>query len=268
MSMLGQESKTDTSVFMTNPVVKKLSKIEKKSDNHATYRGISMKCLFFIAMVLCGVALSLFLHNAFPVIEELTADGMYITIPEFVGVIAGFVLLIAGSVVASFVSAAAPVAGTVSCISIGLLISTVANVIDDYRGLVLLAFIITLALVLSMLFLFMSGRVTVTKKFRTVVYTLFITSVTSSILIIICYFIPVLRDTAEFVMTNPLISIVLSLFGVTIATLFLLVDFDTIQKTVENKLPKKYEWTAAFGLVFTIIWLYLEVLNLLDILDN
>ena len=55
----------------------------------------------------------------------------------------------------------------------------------------------------------------------------------------------------------------MSVGGVILASLFLLVDFSQIQQTVENKLPKQYEWVAAFSLTFTIIWLYLEILNLL-----
>ena len=39
--------------------------------------------------------------------------------------------------------------------------------------------------------------------------------------------------------------------------------FDTIDHVVNDKLPKKYEWQAAFGLSFTILWLYLKVLDLL-----
>ena len=43
----------------------------------------------------------------------------------------------------------------------------------------------------------------------------------------------------------------------------LLVDFDAIEKCVENRLPKKREWMAAFGLAYTIIYLYLRILELL-----
>ena len=51
--------------------------------------------------------------------------------------------------------------------------------------------------------------------------------------------------------------------GIIIASLFLLADFNTVQYIVENGLPKKYEWIAAFGLVFTIVWIYFKVLDLL-----
>ena len=45
--------------------------------------------------------------------------------------------------------------------------------------------------------------------------------------------------------------------------LFLISDFSLIQTCVEEGYPKEYEWSAAFGLVFTVIWVYLKILDLL-----
>ncbi len=67
-----------------------------------------------------------------------------------------------------------------------------------------------------------------------------------------------------------LLPVLLSAFGVVLASLFLVLDFDFIEQGVRNGLPKPYAWTAAFGLVVTLIWLYLEILRLMAILrgDN
>ena len=70
---------------------------------------------------------------------------------------------------------------------------------------------------------------------------------------------PVLAPLQE----SPAFSIGLSVVYILIACAFLLVDFDTIQRCVEQKLPKKYEWTAAFGLAYTIIYLFLKIFNLI-----
>lgn len=51
--------------------------------------------------------------------------------------------------------------------------------------------------------------------------------------------------------------------GVAIAALKLVLDFDFIESGVEARAPKSLEWYAAFGLMVTLIWLYLEILNLL-----
>jgi uncharacterized YccA/Bax inhibitor family protein len=59
------------------------------------------------------------------------------------------------------------------------------------------------------------------------------------------------------------IGILFSLFVVGIASLCLVADFDFIEKGVERGAPKQLEWRAAFGLMVTLIWLYLEILKLL-----
>ena len=58
-------------------------------------------------------------------------------------------------------------------------------------------------------------------------------------------------------------SIGISLVIVVIASLNLVVDFDFIEEGAEQGVPKYMEWYAAFGLMVTLIWLYLEILKLL-----
>jgi uncharacterized YccA/Bax inhibitor family protein len=65
---------------------------------------------------------------------------------------------------------------------------------------------------------------------------------------------------------NPLIAFVVSAFGVGLASFFLVLDFDFIEQGVRNGLPEKFAWVAAFGLVTTLVWLYLEILRLISIL--
>ena len=59
------------------------------------------------------------------------------------------------------------------------------------------------------------------------------------------------------------IGIGFSLFVIGIGALCLVADFDFIEKGVEKGAPKQLEWRAAFGLMVTLIWLYLEILKLL-----
>jgi uncharacterized YccA/Bax inhibitor family protein len=54
--------------------------------------------------------------------------------------------------------------------------------------------------------------------------------------------------------------------GMVLASFFLILDFDQIQKGVAAGLPEAESWRAAFGLMVTIVWLYMEVLRLLSIL--
>jgi uncharacterized YccA/Bax inhibitor family protein len=65
-----------------------------------------------------------------------------------------------------------------------------------------------------------------------------------------------------------LLGILVSAVGVTLASLSLVLDFDFIEQGVRNGLPQQYAWLAAFGLVVTLVWLYLEILRLLALLQN
>jgi uncharacterized YccA/Bax inhibitor family protein len=62
---------------------------------------------------------------------------------------------------------------------------------------------------------------------------------------------------------SPL-GIIFSLFVITIASLNLVLDFDFIEQGVEHGAPKQMEWYAAFGLIVTLIWLYVAILRLLS----
>ena len=63
-------------------------------------------------------------------------------------------------------------------------------------------------------------------------------------------------------------SIGFSLVVVVIASLNLVLDFDFIEEGVENGAPKYMEWYGAFGLMITLVWLYLEILRLLAKLNS
>ena len=72
------------------------------------------------------------------------------------------------------------------------------------------------------------------------------------------------KKTAIFDPTNgSMTSILVSLFIVIIASLNLVLDFDFIEEASENGAPKYMEWYSAFGLMVTLVWLYLEILRLL-----
>ena len=65
-----------------------------------------------------------------------------------------------------------------------------------------------------------------------------------------------------------LMGIGFSLLVVAIAALNLVLDFDIIEQAAENRTPKYMEWYATFGLLVTLIWLYLEILRLLAKLQS
>ena len=140
---------------------------------------------------------------------------------------------------------------------------------DRFLAPVLLALVITLILVFTMGFLYGMGIIKVTAKLKTFILTALITVCLGSLLVFVGSLIPFTSRLVAQLSANPVLSIGGSAVMVVIGTLFLLVDFDTIRECVENGLPKKYEWYASFGLAFSVIWLYLKVLDLiLKIMNN
>jgi uncharacterized YccA/Bax inhibitor family protein len=68
--------------------------------------------------------------------------------------------------------------------------------------------------------------------------------------------------------SNGTLGIGISLVVVGIAALNLVLDFDLVERGVESGQPKFMEWYAAFGLMVTLVWLYLEILRLLSKLNS
>ena len=153
--------------------------------------------------------------------------------------------------------------GTLYCVSVGYLYAFVTMLIAEYRMIVGLAAGITILVCMAMFLLYRSGKVTVNNKLRTVVFTLIFANIVGVILLVICSFIPALTFIPAFFTGNGIISIAISAVGVVIATLFVLIDFDTVAKAVENEIPVENEWYCAFSLAFSVIWLFGKIFNLL-----
>jgi uncharacterized YccA/Bax inhibitor family protein len=64
------------------------------------------------------------------------------------------------------------------------------------------------------------------------------------------------------------LGVAIGLFAVMLASFSLVLDFDFVEQGVKQGLPARYAWTAAFGLMVTLIWLYVEILRLLAILQS
>ena len=168
-----------------------------------------------------------------------------------------------------FIRPTIPVTGTLYSLAQGLLIGyiTVA-LVPEYRFISLLAMIITVALVAVMLFIYAKKIITVTARFRGIITGIFAGIVLSGIVYFLLNLIPAVRNSTLFsgintAMQNPALSIIIGIVFVILASLFMLADFDTIQRCVENQVDKKYEWMAAWGLAYTILYIYFKILRIL-----
>ena len=258
---LQQPSSNLTTWFM-NPLIGKLNKIDEKSEDCVTYGGIANKCFGFMVAILVGAAVALLLQVLDPLVMDANTDIAYISPVALVLGLASVVFFVLTPFLAFLIKATIPVTGTLYCASTGYVFAFLSIVLPEERGLILLAVILTVVIVSAMALVYAKGWIKVDQKFRNVMSILFWSTVASSLLVGVCWFIPALKCVPEVFRQNPLVGILGSLAYVVIASLFLLVDFDTIQKAVERKLPRKYEWYAAFGLAFSVIWLFLKLFDL------
>ena len=174
------------------------------------------------------------------------------------------VLAIVTQLIAAFVPASIPVTGTVYSMCQGFIISfLVFTVIKGYEYLGLLALAITVVVVFTMSILYTTGVIRVTKKFKMVLMTLLFGMIGISLFSLIGFLIPLTRPFVSSILGNFWVSIALTVLSLIIACLFLISDFAVIDHVVENRMPAKYEWMASFGLAFTILWIYVKILDLL-----
>ena len=180
------------------------------------------------------------------------------------------ILAIITQITAAFARKAIPVVGAIFALCEGFIISfLVFTVLKGFEYLGLLALAITIVIVMTMAILYATRIIRVSKKFHMVMLTLVAGMIGISIFSFIGYLIPLTRPFVALIMGNFWISIGFTVVSIIIATLFLISDFAMIEHVVESKMPAKYEWMAAFGLAFTVLWIYIKVLDLLiQILGN
>ena len=169
-----------------------------------------------------------------------------------------FVLLM----ITIFNKKSAPITVPLYCLAEGLVlggISAYANAL--YPGIANQAIALTFGILAALLFLYKSRLIAATENFKLGVF-----SATFGILIIYVLNLILSLFGVSFMgplFGNGLTGILFSLFVIGIASLNLVLDFDFIENGSEQGAPKYMEWYAAFGLMITLIWLYIEILNLL-----
>ena len=136
-----------------------------------------------------------------------------------------------------------------------------------YDGIVTNAIFLTVGILLSLLAAYRSGYIKATENFKLGVF-----AATGGIAIVyLINFVMGFFGSSMGIMqidnASPM-SIGFSLIVVIIAALNLVLDFDFIEEGAEKGAPKYMEWYGAFGLLVTLIWLYLEILRLLSKLNS
>ena len=148
----------------------------------------------------------------------------------------------------------------------GLFLGAISAMFEAmYPGLVMRAVSLTFGVFFIMLLLYRSGTIRATEKFRTVIF-----AATGGIALVylVSFVAGMFGANLGFMYGNGLMGIGFSLVVVVIAALNLILDFDMITQGSNARAPKYMEWYGAFGLMVTLIWLYLEMLRLLSKLSS
>ena len=172
-----------------------------------------------------------------------------------------YFLLIALSLLAIARPRIAPIGGFVYAVLMGLWVGAISRVYDaTYDGIVAQALIATLATVLVCLLLYASGVVKVSRRFVLVVVG---ATLGIGVMYLAAWVISLFGPSLTF-WTNPTpTGIAISVLICIVAALNLFIDFAVIDNGISTGAPTFMEWYAAWGLLATVVWLYLEILLLL-----
>ena len=180
-----------------------------------------------------------------------------------IGFLGGFVL----AMVISFSKTVKPGLVVAYAALEGLALGTLSHYYETfYPGIVSQAVIGTIAAFAGVLFMYRSGRLRATPQFTRAVMGAAIGYFILGFVSLIASFFGVGKGYGFYGVSG--LGLLLAVAGVALASFFLVLDFDQIEKGVAAGVPEKESWRASFGLMVTIVWLYLEVLRLLSILRN
>lgn len=237
-----------------NPTLneKLFSKLQHvSSKNQMTVNGTINRTLLSLLLVVLSASYvwSLFLANGFS--------------PAMMGIlIVGSILGFITAIITVFKMSWAPVTTPIYALLEGGIIGLLSAFMETlFPGIVIQAAALTFGVLLLMLALYRYRIIKVTEKLR-----MGIIVATGAIVLIylVTWILSFFGVAIPYIHQGGPIGIIFSLIVVGIAAFNLLLDFDFIEKGSQRNLPKYMEWYGAFGLLVTLIWLYIEILRLLS----
>jgi uncharacterized YccA/Bax inhibitor family protein len=208
--------------------------------------------LLFLLVMSAGFVWKLFISSSAN--PELAALANILMIA---GIAGGLVF----SLVTIFVKTWSPFTAPLYAIFEGLFLGGISAVLQAaYPGIAAQAIAITMGTLLALLLAYKSGLIKATENFKLGIF-----AATGGIFVV--YLVTVILNlfhvSMPYIHQSGTIGILFSLFVVVIAALNLVLDFDFIEQGAASGAPKYMEWYGAFGLMVTLVWLYIEILRLL-----
>lgn len=219
---------------------------QRGSERKMTVRGILLKSLVLLLVVSAITALVWEIHSRGISIKWYTTGGM----------LAAIVISIVISVRNHWAHFLVPLYAVAKGFFIGGL-SAYAHI--KFPNIPYQAVIVTVITFFTMLLLYQTRLIVVTKRLRTIIITsaasIFVIYIISWILSFFDIYNPIIWGTSW-------VAIVFNIIAAIVASFTLLLDFDFIEKH-KNRAPKYKEWMATWGLLVSLLWLYIEILRFL-----
>lgn len=216
-----------------------------------TANGVAMKAGLLILLLIAGAGFTWQMVASQP-------NNPEIWMPWLLGsLVIGFIL----ALVISFVPRTAPFLTPVYAVVEGVLLGAISAFLNlKFPGIAMQAVALTMGVFVSMLMAYRAGLIKATEKFKSIVLAC---TLGIAVTYLLSLGLRLFGLNMPFIHESGAIGIGFSLFCVTIAALNLIIDFDFIESMEAQGAPKASEWYAAFGLLVTLVWLYLEILKLL-----
>ena len=226
------------------------------TDDVMTLNGAVNKTFIMLALVVGAAAYTwnLFSESIDPETGAVSGNIMGWIIGGSIG---GFI----AALVTIFKKTWSPYSAPIYAILEGLFLGAISAYFNAmYPGIVFNAVLLTFGILFFLLFLYKSRIIKPTENFKLGVF-----AATGGIFFVymISWILRLFGISVGFIHDSGPIGIGFSLVVVVIASLNLVLDFDFIEHGAEQGAPKYMEWYSAFGLMVTLIWLYLELLRLL-----
>lgn len=151
-------------------------------------------------------------------------------------------------------------------LSEGLFVGAVSLIATTYSpSIAFNALSATFVTAVVMLALYRSGVIKVTEKFRSVMISAIMAIV---VIYVIQWFMQVMGTSIPVLFSGGLVAVGFSVLVTIIASLSLLLDFDSIDRARANGVSQDYEWVLSVGVLATLVWMYSEFIRLLINLQN
>src|ERR1700761_4565853 len=234
--------------------------LAQPGDGTMSVRGSMQKFGFLMLLVVAGAAWTWKLYYSFKV---PTMTGFMIA-----GFIGGFIC----AMICSFSPKASKYLSPAYALLEGFALGGISAVINDafkvkYPNIIMEAVLLTFGVAFAVFLLYNARIIKATNKFRAVIASSILGIGIFYLIDIVLGFFGIRIPFMQFG-DNSMIGIGINFFIVVIAALSLVLNFDQIETGEQMGAPKYMEWYSAFGLLVTLVWLYLEILKLLSRFAN